>query len=473
MGTTPTASRTASFINPEQIRNTLADARPTPERVRQVLARARELKGLDAADAAVLLNVTDPDLEAEVLAVAGEVKETIYGRRMVLFAPLYIGNRCSNDCLYCAFRAANRDIARRSLSLEEVEAETRILLREGHKRLLVLSGEDASEPLDRLLAVLERIYAVQEPSPRTGRLASIKRINVEIAPLEVAEFARLKTARIGTYACFQETYDPELYAAYHRRGPKADYAYRLNVMDRAMEGGLEDVGLGALFGLGDFRFEALGLLAHAAHLEATFGCGPHTISVPRIEPAEGAPAATSVPRPLSDDQFRLLIATLRLALPYTGIILSTRESEALRDELFRYGVSQVSAGSRTNPGAYADTEGSGSQFQLGDHRSLAEVVGKLGDLGYVPSFCTGCYRKGRVGADFMDLAKPGLIKRFCEPNALFTFAEYLQDFGDEAACVAGEKVVARTLAALPDDATRARTAAGLAQVASGHRDVYL
>lgn len=497
--TTTVRTATRSFIDPEAIDSVIADAKPTHERVRRVLARALELKGLDADEVAVLLNIEDPALEAELFAAAGRVKEAIYGRRMVLFAPLYIGNKCSNDCLYCAFRAPNSALARRSLSLDEIELETKALLREGHKRLLLLSGESEEETIDRLVAAIERIYATREPSPKSGRPASIRRINVEVAPLEAAEFRKLKAAKIGTYACFQETYDPRLYPRFHRKGPKADYENRLFVMDRAMEGGIDDVGIGALFGLGDYRFEVLAMMAHAAHLESKFGCGPHTVSVPRIEPAEGTPLAARPPKALSDREFRRVVASLRLALPYTGIILSTRESEGLRDELFRYGVSQISAGSRTNPGAYAEEDrdhtppertgpgarvgtdgaedtanrGAGSQFQLGDHRNLAEVVDALGERGYVPSFCTGCYRKGRVGADFMDLAKPGLIKRFCEPNALFTFAEYLEDFADEGARSRGLEHARRLLDELPDEETRRKAREGLAEVAAGGRDIYL
>jgi 2-iminoacetate synthase len=473
-----------TFIDADGIRQVLADARPTRDRVTAVLAKARELKGLGLEEASVLLAIEDKEDLARLYRTAGEAKEAIYGRRMVLFAPLYIGNRCSNECLYCSFRAGNKELARRSLGLDEIELETRALLREGHKRLLVLSGEEAAESVGRLVEAIGRIYAVREPGPRGGS-SNIRRVNVEVAPLEVAEFRRLREARIGTYACFQETYDPDLYPEYHRAGPKADYERRLTVMDRAMEAGIEDVGIGALFGLGDWRFEVLGLLSHAAHLEAAFGCGPHTVSVPRIEPAEGAPAAMRPPRPLSDDEFRRVVATLRLALPYTGIILSTREAEGLRDELFRYGVSQISAGSRTNPGAYAGEGGAqdeaggpahasaGSQFQLGDHRNLAEVVTRLAELGYVPSFCTGCYRKGRVGADFMDLAKPGLIKRFCEPNALFTFAEYLEDFAGEEARKKGLALAEGLVKGLPDEETRRKAREGLACVASGQRDVYL
>ena len=468
-------SNAKDFIDRTKLSNALAQAARGRAAVEAALAKARELKGLSLHDAATLATCDDPETRARILAEAGKVKEAIYGRRMVVFAPLYVGNVCANDCLYCSFRSANRELPRRSLSLDEVEAETRVLLRQGHKRLLMLQGEEVGKaPQDGFLAAIERAYSVKEGG------ASIRRINVEIAPLDVEGFRRLKSARIGTYACFQETYDRALYARFHRSGPKADFLWRLTVMDRAMEAGIDDVGIGALFGLGDWRFELLGLLSHAAHLEAAFGCGPHTVSVPRIEAAEGAPAALSVPSPVCDDDFRLLVAILRLALPYTGIILSTRESDSLRNELFRYGVSQISAGSRTDPGAYAaDAAGTspavhtGAQFQLGDHRSLEEVVTRLAADGFVPSFCTGCYRKGRTGADFMDLAKPGLIRRFCEPNAAFTFAEYLADYAGAEARVIGERLIERVVAELPDDGSRRKAREALASIGRGERDVYV
>lgn len=504
----------ATFIDAADIRARLAHGAAGAQRVREILQKARLLQGLNREEVADLVLLDDPALEAELFAAAGWVKEQIYGRRMVIFAPLYIGNRCSNNCLYCAFRSANTGLVRRSLSFEEIENETRALLREGHKRVLMLSGEDATESLDRFIEAIRRVYAVREKNPRNGMVANIRRINVEIAPLPVEGFRRLKAAGIGTYACFQETYDPELYAQYHLSGPKADYFDRLYVMDRAMAGGIDDVGIGALFGLGDWRFELLALYDHAAHLEQTFGCGPHTVSVPRIEPADGAPAALSVPHAVSDRDFRKIIAILRLALPYTGIILSTRESEELRNELFTYGISQISAGSRTNPGAYAeDAEAaatgmaakSGStaigetnagsshaaaagaaavtvhvaaaaataaQFQLGDHRSLEEISRRLAELNYVPSFCTGCYRKGRVGADFMDLAKPGLIKCYCEPNAYFTYSEYLADFASAETRGIGNDLVRRLAADSPAD-IQDSVRAGLERIQAGERDVYL
>ncbi len=300
-------------------------------------------------------------------------------------------------------------------------------------------------------------------------------MNAEIAPLAVDDFARLREAGIGTYVCFQETYDPALYAVYHPSGPKRNYEYRLTVMDRAMRAGIHDVGLGALFGLGDWRFEVLGLLHHARHLEEVFGCGPHTVSVPRLKPAEGSAISQNAPAPVSDEDFMLLVAAIRLAMPYTGIILSTRESEALRNRLFRYGVSQISAGSRTNPGAYTagqEEKTSGAQFALGDHRSLEEVVSHLIDAGLIPSFCTGCYRMGRVGQDFMELAKPGLIKRFCLPNGLFTFKEYLLDYAGPEVRRKGEKLLGELAASIGGRELRRRTAEALARIESGERDVY-
>lgn len=472
-----TAKRT--FIDPEGIRDRIERASTDRASVERVIAKALELKGLRAEDAAVLLKADSPELERLILGAAGRVKELIYGRRLVLFAPLYIGNSCSNNCLYCSFRAGNKAIVRRSLSMDEIELEVRALLREGHKRILMLDGEDAraghAASARRFASVIEHIYSVREAGPKGGAPYAVRRVNVEVAPLDVEGFRTLGSAKIGTYICFQETYDPDLYAVYHRTGPKADYEWRLNVMDRAMEAGIKDVGIGALFGLGDFRFEVLAMLEHARHLEEVYGCGPHTVSVPRIEPAEGAPAAMTVPKALSDREFRLVVATLRLALPYTGIILSTRESEEIRNELFRYGVSQISAGSRTNPGAYDENvaeANAGGQFQLGDHRSLEEVVGKLAEMDYVPSFCTGCYRKGRVGEDFMDLAKPGLIKRFCEPNALFTFAEYLRDFAGAETVAKSVRMKEALIASLPDEETRRKTREALGRVEAGESDIY-
>lgn len=474
---TPTLDQTQTFLDRDKLYGLLEGSYPTGAEVDAIIAKALEMKGLGLEDVAALLRVTDPVNLEKIRRCANTVKETIYGKRLVLFAPVYTGNECSNSCTYCAFRQENTSLKRITLTLAQIQQEVRHLLREGHKRILLICGEKEGVPVEDFIAGIRAAYAVQE-----GR-ASIRRINVEIAPLSTGDFRKLAAEKIGTYVCFQETYDPVQYRKYHRAGPKADYLNRLYVMHRAMEAGIHDVGIGALFGLGDWRFEVLAMMEHARDLEEKFGCGPHTVSVPRIEPAEGAPAANRVPHPVSDDDFKKIVAVIRIALPYTGIIMSTRETEEMRTELFRYGVSQISAGSRTNPGAYSSEDGPGeetmgAQFALGDHRSLAEVVDRLTDDEYLPSFCTGCYRKGRVGADFMDLAKPGLIKQFCLPNSLFTFKEYLKDYASPELRAKGEALCAKVLAEA-DDGTKQgkilqhRIRLGVTKVDAGERDVYL
>ncbi len=437
------------------------------DEISAILSRAAELKGLKVEGAAALLSVRRPEQIRRIMAAAEQAKQMIYGKRMVMFAPLYTSNHCINNCLYCGFRKDNKELTRRKLTVEEVCAETRILLQEGHKRLLVLTGETGDNDLSTLKETLHAIYQVRENG------MGIRRINVEVAPLTTAQFRDLKTCNIGTYICFQETYDPELYGRYHRTGPKADYHNRLFVMHRAMEAGIDDVGIGALFGLADHRFETLALLQHAEELERCFNCGPHTVSVPRIEPAQGAPVSEVVPFPVDDDAFRTIIAVLRLSLPYTGIILSTRESAALRHELFRYGVSQISAGSRTAIGGYTENQADAGQFSLGDLRSMEEVIGELVDMGFIPSFCTGCYRKGRVGKDFMDLAKPGLIKSFCHPNGLVSFAEYLTDFATAQTRKKGFELIKNLVEQEENPAIQAVIRKSLERIADGERDIYL
>jgi 2-iminoacetate synthase len=351
--------------------------------------------------------------------------------------------------------------------MEEIAHEVSSLLKDGHKRLLLICGESSRNNTDYMCEAIRTSYGVREGKDY------VRRINLEIAPLPVEDFAKLKAEKIGTYVCFQETYDPILYKEYHPAGtPKADYEYRVTVFDRAMEGGINDVGLGVLFGLADYRFEVLALMEHATHLETVFGCGPHTISVPRIEPAENAPLPNQIPYPVSDEDFKKIVAIIRIALPYTGIILSTRESEEMRTELFDHGVSQISAGSRTNPGAYSEKADTGSQFALGDHRTLDEVISGIIDKEYIPSFCTGCYRKGRVGADFMDLAKPGLIKQFCMPNAVFTFDEYLLDFASPETKRRGLKLIEKLLSEVEKKSLKERMTKALSEIDHGTRDVY-
>jgi len=460
-----------NFIDKKKLYKLIQGEAPTKQQLNDILARALKLKGLGLEDVAALLRVENHEQIYEIMEVAKKVKQEIYGKRLVIFAPLYTGNRCVNNCLYCSFRRDNKSIKRKILDMHEIETEVKELLHEGHKRLLLICGETPANDINYICDAIRTTYAVN----LNGH--SVRRINVELAPMSIEDFQQLKKEKIGTYVCFQETYDPDLYKIYHPNDtPKADYENRLLVMDRAMEGGIDDVGLGVLFGLADYRFEILALMEHANHLEEAFGCGPHTISFPRIEPAEGAPLPEQIPHKVSDDDFKKIIAIIRIALPYTGIILSTRESDELRTELFQYGISQISAGSRTNPGAYAnETKGfkTGSQFQLGDHRNLDEVISSMIDGGYIPSFCTGCYRKGRVGHDFMDLAKPGLIKEYCMPNAIFTFREYLNDFATPETKEKGMKLIKELVAEIGKEKLKKTIADTIDKIDEGERDIYL
>ena len=435
-------------------------------KIDEVLAKARELKGLDHNDVAVLTAVKSPSLLERLFSTAKFVKEEIYGRRMVFFAPLYISNYCGNECLYCAFRKSNEGLKRHALTQEEIKRETEILIDQGHKRLLVVAGESYPNGLDYVLETIATVYSVKRDH------GEIRRVNANLAPLSVEDFRSLKGAGIGTFQLFQETYDRDVYAIVHPRGKKADYDWRASAMDRAMEAGIDDVGMGVLFGLADWRFEILALMQHIAHLEDAFGVGCHTISVPRLEPANGSDMASSPPRPVSDEDFKKLVAILRLAVPYTGMIMSTRETAEIRRETYALGVSQISAGSRTNPGGYAaEQQNDASQFQLGDHRSLEEVVKEIASLGYIPSFCTACYRVGRTGGDFMDLAKTGDIKRRCAPNAVGTFLEYLIDYASPETAAAGEKALEREIDSMAAREQRvARKIAG--KIRAGKRDVY-
>ena len=454
-------------IDEERIFTVLQESRSRDaESVRKVLAKALELKGLGEEEVAALAQVSEPDLLGELFATARAVKEQIYGSRIVMFAPLYISNLCGNECLYCAFRARNKAIKRRALTQDEIREETGLLVDQGHKRVLLVAGESyPREGLDYVLKSVETVYSVKRPK------GEIRRINVNIAPLTVEEFKRLKTTGIGTYQIFQETYHRDTYARMHVAGKKKDYDYRITAPDRAMQAGVDDVGIGVLFGLFDWRFEILALLQHIRHLEETYGVGPHTLSVPRMEPAVGSDYASHPPYAVSDVDFRKIVAILRLAVPYTGIIMSTRETPNIRRETFALGVSQISGGSRTNPGGYAeDEEFEAQQFQMGDHRSLDEVMRDVAELGYVPSFCTACYRLGRTGHDFMDLAKPGEIRHMCQPNALSTFEEYLLDFASPETRRVGEERIEAELAQM-DGVERTVAERQLEHVREGERDV--
>lgn len=456
------------MINEQQI-NEILSSNPQIEatRVREILAKALELHGLTIDEAAILTRIEDSALLDELFQAARKIKDEIYGKRLVLFAPLYIANLCSNECLYCAFRAHNKLLQRRALTQAEIVREVEFLLAEGHKRLVLLAGEEPTrESFHYLLDSLATAYGV------TYKNSNIRRINVEIAPLTIEDFKLLKAAQIGTYILFQETYDREVYRKVHVGGKKADYDWRLTTMDRALTAGIDDVGIGVLFGLADWRFEVLALLQHVEHLNRKFGIGPHTISVPRLEPATGSAMSQHPPQSVSDQDFCKIVAILRLAVPYTGIILSTRETANLRRTALALGVSQISAGSRTNPGGYAENVANASQFSLGDHRSLDEVVQDVAALGYIPSFCTACYRSGRTGEDFMSLAKTGAIKQMCAPNALISFQEYLIDYASPATRKIGEDLIKRSLAAL-SKSQQAAIQKILNLMQQGKRDLFI
>jgi 2-iminoacetate synthase len=441
-------------------------------RVEEIITKALELKGLSPEETAVLLQTKDEEMIERIWAAAREIKQAIYGNRLVLFAPLYIANHCSNDCLYCGFRRSNKEMTRVALTMDQIANEVRVLEREGHKRLLMLCGEHPGRSsLDYFIEAIETAYAV-----KTEKGGEIRRINAEIAPLTVPEFERLKATKIGTYVLFQESYHHETYRQMHPSGPKADFAWRLTAMHRAQEGGIDDVGVGALFGLYDYRYEVLGLLFHALQLEKDCGVGPHTISIPRLQPAMNAPAAIQPPHPVSDHDFKTLVAILRLAVPYTGIILTTRESPALRNDVFNLGVSQISAGSRTDPGGYEHDSSEhfrASQFNLGDTRKPDEVIYDITQMGHIPSFCTACYRLGRTGRDFMELAKPGLIRKFCRTNAILTYKEYLLGYASPATRDAGDRLIARLVEETENAATRKTLIDRLSRMETGLRDLYV
>jgi len=442
---------------------------PDRHRLRDVLDKAQARRGLDLEETAELLRAREPELREQVLACAREVKEGIYGRRMVLFAPLYASNECSNNCLYCAFRRDNTDLIRKTLTVEEIEAEVRALEAMGHKRILLVLGESPGSAVEYAVDAVGAIYAT-----KSGQ-GEIRRVNVNMAPLSVEDFAELKRAGIGTYQCFQETYHPDRYRHLHPSGQKADYNWRLSAFDRAFAGGIDDVGMGVLYGLYDSRFDTLALLAHAQYLDRRYGVGPHTLSFPRIEPAQNAPAANRIPSVVSDDEILLTVAALRLSCPYTGIIMTTRERPELRRRLLGLGVSQLSAGSRTYPGAYSDGRShveEEEQFAIGDTRSLDLVVQDLAEGGYIPSFCTACYRLGRTGHEFMEKAKPGEIQSFCTPNAILTFQEYLSDYATPETRAAGERVIDTAMVEV-EPSMRPTVEARLARIRTGERDLYL
>ncbi|MGL4834150.1 MAG: [FeFe] hydrogenase H-cluster radical SAM maturase HydG, partial [Shewanella sp.] len=461
-----------SFIDDQAIWDTINHAsNPSAEQVNAVLDKARQCQGLSISETAILLQNQDKTLDEALFAVAREIKNVIYGNRIVMFAPLYVSNHCANSCSYCGFNADNHELKRKTLKQDEIRQEVKVLEEMGHKRILAVYGEHPRNNVNAIVESIQTMYSVKH-----GEGGEIRRINVNCAPMSVDDFKVLKTAAIGTYQCFQETYHQATYEKVHLKGKKTDYLYRLYAMHRAMEAGIDDVGIGALFGLYDHRFELLALLTHAHQMEQDCGVGPHTISFPRIEPAHGSAISERPPFEVDDDCFKRIVAITRLAVPYTGLIMSTRESAALRKELLELGVSQISAGSRTAPGGYQDSQADqhdAEQFSLGDHRSMDEIIYELvTESDAIPSFCTGCYRKGRTGDHFMGLAKQQFIGKFCQPNALITFKEYLNDYAGEKTREAGHALIERELAKMsPSRARNVRSC--LAKTDAGERDIYL
>lgn len=466
-----TLSKTAAdFIDDAYLQGLLSAPAPDPLRVREVIAKSLAKEALTVAETAVLLRAEEPELVEEIFGAARELKRRVYGNRIVLFAPLYIGNDCVNECLYCGFRRGNHESVRRTLTETEIAAQVTALEAKGHKRLILVFGEHPDYDAEFMARCVSTVY-----NTRNGH-GEIRRVNLNAAPLDHEGYRTVKAAGIGTYQIFQESYHHETYARMHPpQTRKGDFLYRLDGLSRAMEAGCDDVGIGALVGLYDWRFETLGLVSHACFLQQRYGVGPHTISFPRLRPASGAQFDAT--RFVNDEQFKRLVAVLRLAVPYTGLILTARERPELRREVMAFGVSQIDAGSRIEIGGYTEAGDAQcmerEQFELGDVRSLDTVMRQLMEDGYVPSFCTACYRLGRTGEHFMEFAIPGFIKRFCTPNALTTLTEYLTDYASPETRAAGERLVAAELERLEQPELRSELSARLAEIRSNDtRDVY-
>lgn len=466
----PKSSKAEEFINHEEILSTLAYAdehKHDKALITEILAKAKLEKGLSHREASVLLACDIPELNEEIFTLAKKIKDDFYGDRIVLFAPLYLSNYCVNGCVYCPYHAKNKHIARKKLTQEDIKREVIALQDMGHKRLALETGEDpVNNPIEYVLESIKTIYSIKHKN------GAIRRVNVNIAATTVENYRKLKEAGIGTYILFQETYHKESYEQLHPTGPKHNYAYHTEAMDRAMEGGIDDVGCGVLFGLEKYRYEFAGLLMHAEHLEARFGVGPHTISVPRIRRADDIDPST-FDNGIDDDTFAKIVACIRIAVPYTGMIVSTRESQACREKVLQLGISQISGGSRTSVGGYAEKEApeeNSSQFDVSDNRSLDEVVNWLMKLGFVPSFCTACYREGRTGDRFMSLCKSGQISNCCLPNALMTLKEYLCDYASDDTKQVGDKLIHEQLDQIKSDKVRDIVTKQLHLIAEGQRD---
>lgn len=465
-----TSSKAEEFISDSEVRETIAYAelhKSDRELISQILDKARLCKGLNHREAAVLLACDQKDLTEQMFALAKEIKQRFYGNRIVMFAPLYLSNYCINGCVYCPYHAKNKTIRRKKLTQEEIRREVMALQDMGHKRLALETGEDPkNNPIEYVLESINTIYNIKHKN------GAIRRVNVNIAATTVENYRKLKEAGIGTYILFQETYNKADYEALHPTGPKHDYAYHTEAMDRAMQGGIDDVGIGVLFGLETYCYDFVGLLMHAEHLEAVYGVGPHTISVPRLCMADDIDT-TDFKNCVPDEIFYKIVAAIRIAVPYTGMIVSTRESVRCRERVLELGVSQLSGGSRTSVGGYVHeetAEENSAQFDVTDRRTLDEVVSWLLDLGYIPSFCTACYREGRTGDRFMTLLKNGQIANCCLPNALLTLKEYLLDYATPETKEKGEKMIQRMLQMVPKEVVRANASKYLDAIEKGNRD---
>ena len=458
------------FIDHQEILDTLEYAHNNKSNralIEQLIDKAAQFKGLSHREAALLLECDQPDLTERIFRLAQEIKHKFYGNRIVMFAPLYLSNYCVNGCVYCPYHLKNKTIARKKLTQEEIRKEVIALQDMGHKRLALEAGEDPlRNPIEYILESIQTIYSIKHKN------GAIRRVNVNIAATTVENYRKLKDAGIGTYILFQETYNKKSYEALHPTGPKSDYAYHTEAMDRAREGGIDDIGLGVLFGLNNYRYDFTGIIMHAEHLEAYTGVGPHTISVPRVRRADDIDP-DMFDNGISDDIFARIVACIRIAVPYTGMIVSTRESAESRKRVLHLGISQISGGSRTSVGGYAEPEPeeeNSAQFDVSDRRSLDEVVHWLMDLGYVPSFCTACYRAGRTGDRFMSLLKSKQIINCCHPNALMTLKEYLEDYASPETKAVGEKLIADELKTIPNETVRKKAAEYIENIHEGQRD---
>lgn len=460
----------SEFINHDEILATLEYAEKNKnnrELIDSILEKAAELKGLTHREAAVLLECELEDVKDKMYQLARDIKQKIYGNRIVMFAPLYLSNYCVNGCVYCPYHYNNKNMKRIKLTQEQIRREVTALQDMGHKRIALETGEDpVNNPIEYILESIQTIYSIKHKN------GAIRRVNVNIAATTVENYRKLKDAGIGTYILFQETYHRETYEKLHPTGPKHDYDFHTEAMDRAMEGGIDDVGLGVLFGLNLYRYDLVGLLMHAEHLEAVYGVGPHTISVPRLRPASDGISPDDFSNAVPDDVFEKIIAIIRIAVPYTGMIISTRESKRMRQRALELGVSQISGASSTSVGGYVEPEEDDetAQFDISDRRTLDEVVRWLLELGHVPSFCTACYREGRTGDRFMRLAKTGQIQNCCHPNALLTLKEYLEDYASPETKRIGEEVIAKEINNVPNEKVRNLVVERLKEIKGGKRD---